>query len=388
MVALPGPAPLRHVFSTDEPRPAARPPRYRPLSAAALALCACAVGHACGRAATRRTTPLAPAGSPRDDERGVLARLLTGSGLERARQTARARKPAPAENAKGSPGGTTYGGTRYANYRFDRSPRPHSAPLPYARRYVPFAPAEYGLIEGVVQWPHPPRVPERLRVARSTPPGSAGSCSAGTPNQSLSVTSGGSVANAVVYLEDVATGRMLLARANSSYPNPTKHMQTGGVLEWRGCRFHPQVQVVAPIGSVLSLTAVDEPIQVSASRVDGRERAAEWSVTLGARGSAHEHLLEREGIYELRADMAGRSASAWVVVAPHPYYALTDERGRFALEEIPPGSYTLVVWHEPVVVGFTRSGEPVLHAPPPVRRKVVVRARQGQRIVVRLQPGT
>lgn len=387
MVALPRPGPLRD-RSTNELRPAARPrtSRHRPLSAAALALCACVLGHACGRATARRTTPLAPAGSPRDDEHGVLARLSTGSRLERGQQTARARRPPPTENAEGSRGGATYGGTRYANYRFDRSPRPHSAPLPYARRYVPFAPAEHGSIEGVVLWPHPPRAPERLRAARSTPADRAGSCAAAPPNQTLSVTGGGGVAGVVVYLEDVATGRMLLGRANASYPNPTKHMQTGGVLEWRGCRFHPQVQVVAPIGSVLSLTTADEPIRVSASRVDGRGRVAQWSVALGARGSAHEHLLEREGIYELRADAAGRSASAWVIVAPHPYYARTDEHGRFALDEIPPGSYTLVVWHEPVVAGFTRSGDPVLHTPPPVRRRVVVRARQGQRIVVKLQP--
>ncbi len=378
-----------HDSPTDGLRPTrARGSRQRTLSAAALAVCACALGHACGRAATRKTTPLAPAGSPRDEGRGVLAKLSTGGALDRDAKTTRARPARRTERADDEPraGGATYGGTRYANYRFDRSPRPHSAPLPYARRYVPFVPAEYGSIEGVVLWPDPPRAPERLRDARSTPPDRTGPCAAGAPNQSLALTGRTSVANAVVYLEDVATGRTLLGRVNSSYPNPTKHMQVAGVLEWRACRFHPQVQVVAPVGSVLSLTTADEAIQVSATRVDGRAREVQWTVPLGARGAAHEHLLEREGIFELRADGAGLSASGWVIVAPHPYYALTDERGRFALEQIPPGSYTLVVWHEPVVVGFTRSGEPVVHTPPMVRRKVVVRARQGQRVVVKLLP--
>ncbi len=37
---------------------------------------------------------------------------------------------------------------------------------------------------------------------------------------------------------------------------------------------------------------------------------------------------------------------AWVVVAEHPYYAVTNERGEFALENVPPGNYTLQVWHE------------------------------------------
>ena len=37
---------------------------------------------------------------------------------------------------------------------------------------------------------------------------------------------------------------------------------------------------------------------------------------------------------------------AWVVVAEHPFYALTNDKGEFALENVPPGTYTLRVWHE------------------------------------------
>jgi plastocyanin len=36
----------------------------------------------------------------------------------------------------------------------------------------------------------------------------------------------------------------------------------------------------------------------------------------------------------------------WVVVAPHAFYALTDAQGRFKLGPVPPGQYTLRVWHE------------------------------------------
>lgn len=36
----------------------------------------------------------------------------------------------------------------------------------------------------------------------------------------------------------------------------------------------------------------------------------------------------------------------WVVVAEHPLYAVTNERGEFMLENVPAGKYTLQVWQE------------------------------------------
>jgi hypothetical protein len=35
-----------------------------------------------------------------------------------------------------------------------------------------------------------------------------------------------------------------------------------------------------------------------------------------------------------------------VVVASHPFYALTDAQGRFKLDNVPAGQYTVRVWHE------------------------------------------
>lgn len=38
--------------------------------------------------------------------------------------------------------------------------------------------------------------------------------------------------------------------------------------------------------------------------------------------------------------------AAWVGVVPHPYFAVTDDKGEFKLPGLPPGSYTLEAWHE------------------------------------------
>lgn len=37
---------------------------------------------------------------------------------------------------------------------------------------------------------------------------------------------------------------------------------------------------------------------------------------------------------------------AWVVVANHPFYVVTNDRGEFVLDNVPRGTYTLQAWHE------------------------------------------
>jgi hypothetical protein len=38
----------------------------------------------------------------------------------------------------------------------------------------------------------------------------------------------------------------------------------------------------------------------------------------------------------------------WAVVPAHPYYAVTDDDGRFRLANVPLGSFTLHAWHAPL----------------------------------------
>ncbi len=38
--------------------------------------------------------------------------------------------------------------------------------------------------------------------------------------------------------------------------------------------------------------------------------------------------------------------SAYIVVAPTPYFAVTDKEGDFAIADVPPGKYSLTTWSE------------------------------------------
>jgi hypothetical protein len=67
---------------------------------------------------------------------------------------------------------------------------------------------------------------------------------------------------------------------------------------------------------------------------------------------------------------------SWGVAVHNPYFAKTDEQGRFTLTDVPPGTYKLVVWHpyirraieQPVTIGPKGTVEAHLVVPAPTGR--------------------
>ena len=54
---------------------------------------------------------------------------------------------------------------------------------------------------------------------------------------------------------------------------------------------------------------------------------------------------DNEGPIELRCDFH-RWMRAYIFVMEHPFFAITDAKGRFQIKKLPPGEYTLATWHE------------------------------------------
>ena len=46
---------------------------------------------------------------------------------------------------------------------------------------------------------------------------------------------------------------------------------------------------------------------------------------------------------------------SWAMAVNNPYYALTDENGKFSIEQVPPGTYQLVVWHPQTGPGLIKT---------------------------------
>jgi plastocyanin len=55
--------------------------------------------------------------------------------------------------------------------------------------------------------------------------------------------------------------------------------------------------------------------------------------------------FDKAGIVSVFCDIHSHM-SAYILVFNHPFFALTDEDGRYAIPGVPPGSYTVAVWSE------------------------------------------
>lgn len=70
-----------------------------------------------------------------------------------------------------------------------------------------------------------------------------------------------------------------------------------------------------------------------------------YHAALPEKGSSVTKTLTKAGLMELSCYVHPWQR-AYVYVFDHPYAAITDEKGRFAIKDIPPGTYVVEAWHE------------------------------------------
>lgn len=55
--------------------------------------------------------------------------------------------------------------------------------------------------------------------------------------------------------------------------------------------------------------------------------------------------LDKSGVIPLRCNVH-QEMSAFIVVLDNPYFTVTNKKGEFTIDNIPPGRYTIKTWHE------------------------------------------
>lgn len=64
-----------------------------------------------------------------------------------------------------------------------------------------------------------------------------------------------------------------------------------------------------------------------------------------AAGRSKAVRFDKPGIVRVFCDIHSHM-SAYILVFAHPYFAVTDEQGRYRIDHVPPGTYTVVAWNE------------------------------------------
>jgi hypothetical protein len=154
----------------------------------------------------------------------------------------------------------------------------------------------------------------------------------------LLVAPNGGVANTVVFLRNITRGNAM------DLPVLRRH------LNQKNCRYEPHILLV-PVQETLTVRDSDpllHTVQMSGS--------ADYNLPFVLAGQEITRPMTREGKVSLRCNV-----HVWMngemMVARHPYYAVTDEYGNFELTQVPPGDYEIVAWHE----GWRVVGESALY---------------------------
>jgi len=136
------------------------------------------------------------------------------------------------------------------------------------------------------------------------------------------------VANTVVFLKDISHGKVMdIPEARRS-------------LDQKHCRYVPHILLV-PQNAILAMRSSDPTLHTV--HMDG---AATFNLPFPFPNQILSRSMSTPGLVHLRCNGGHVWMNAEMFVAPHPYYAVTDESGQFEFTDVPPGTYQIMAWHE------------------------------------------
>jgi plastocyanin len=146
--------------------------------------------------------------------------------------------------------------------------------------------------------------------------------------EDLLLSSNNGIRNAVVSLQNIPPG----AKRNWNFP--------AAKMDQKQCAFIPRV-VIVPVGGTVEFLNSDRLLHNV--RSTGKENPPFNRAQPHARSISF--AFKQPELLRVDCDLHSWMRG-WVVVADHPFYAVTNEQGEFILDNVPRGKYTLQVWQE------------------------------------------
>lgn len=138
--------------------------------------------------------------------------------------------------------------------------------------------------------------------------------------------------NVLVTIEGVKGGKK---------PSPVKSIS----VEQTGCSYSPHFQVAELGADGIKLTVVNaDGILHNIHSYLGKETL--FNVAQPKFKKRISKTLTEPGVVKFKCDVHNWMEAYVVILKDQPYYSVTDENGKFSIDGIPPGSYTVKAWHE------------------------------------------
>ena len=164
-------------------------------------------------------------------------------------------------------------------------------------------------------------------------------CGRAKPSPRLQVGKNNGVRYAIVSIEGLLEGKKMVSNTKLT-------------LDQRKCVYEPHVMIL-PLGTLLEITNSDPILHNVHAYQAGATVRSVFNIAQpikGQRTSIKPTLLNKLGLVLTTCDAGHPWMSGYIMVADHPYYAVTDENGSFLLDHVPPGIYKLKMWHEGVAI--------------------------------------
>jgi hypothetical protein len=190
--------------------------------------------------------------------------------------------------------------------------------------YQPIEIVDGGSIQGEIKYHGDPPAPVKIAVTKDQE-----ICGRDKISPSLLIGPNKGIQNAVVRIIDIQRGRKLAEPIDVTF-------------DQKGCEYAPHV-LLFPAGSRVRIRNDDGILHNTTI-------SAEANPTFTVAQPKFRRVVDKriehpEMPIRVRCDVHSWMG-AWWISQEHPYYALTDAKGGFALRDVPPGDYTIEAWHE------------------------------------------
>ncbi len=141
----------------------------------------------------------------------------------------------------------------------------------------------------------------------------------------------GVAGESVVYVDSIQ---------GKTFPAPTQQP----VLDQKGLMFQPHILVVQQGTTVEFLNSDSVAHNVFWVSVGGNKKLGH-NLGTWPKGEKHSFKFDTSGVVPLFCNVHPEM-SAYIVIAPTPYFAASDQAGNYKIENVPDGHYTVSAWHE------------------------------------------